>query len=168
MLHLALSLIVDMPEVSPPPPIPPPATLFDLSALLSYWNILLIVAVWATIQTLRRALPHQLTGDGPLVKIVPAMPILGCMAAMWVPGPWIAAGEPLGQRIVLGIVLGAVCSNFHAIASKFGLHDLLKLEVEPDEPKPVLAAVPGIAPELEPTGNVTAPTPLSPTIMRRP
>lgn len=104
------------------------ASIFDLGKLLTYWNALLIVAVWTVIQSVRAALPDLFAKGKPLARLLPLAAIVGCNIAVWIPGPWLAADETWGQRVVLGTVLGALTANFHAVASKLGIHDLLKLE----------------------------------------
>ena len=112
-------------------PSPQLASLFDLARLLSYWNVLLIVAIWTIIQTTRRALPSLLADGKPLAKLLPLAPLIGCCIAVWIPGPWLEADDSAGQRIVLGVVLGALTANFHNIASKLGLHGFLRMEPDP-------------------------------------
>lgn len=104
--------------------------MFNLDKLLTEWNAVLIVAVWVIIQSLRRALPAQLGPKGRWARLLPLMPIGMCVGACFVPGPWLAPDELIGQRIALGVVLGAIAANGHAIASKLGLQALLGLEVD--------------------------------------
>lgn len=106
----------------------PEPAIFDLQKLLSYWNVMLIVAVWTGIQMTRRVLPAYFTPQSVLGRLLPMAPIVCCQVAVWIPGPWLDASETAAQRVVLGTVLGALCSNVHAVASRLGLHDLLRLE----------------------------------------
>lgn len=108
------------------------ATMFDLNALLTQWNALLIVSVWTVIQVVRRSLPAKYFAEGKLLaRLMPLAALVGCNIAMWIPGPWLSPEETWGQRMVLGTFLGALTANFHSIASKLGLHQLLKLEPKP-------------------------------------
>ncbi len=104
--------------------------MFNLDKLLTEWNAVLIVAVWVLIQSLRKALPAQLGPKGAHARLLPLMPIAMCVAATFIPGPWLAPDELLGQRIALGVVLGAIAANGHTIASKLGLQAFLGLEVD--------------------------------------
>ena len=104
---------------------------FDLSALLTQWNAFLIVAVWLGIQTVKRLLPDEFFDDGkPLARILPVLPMAICSVCVWVPGPWLSADETAAQRVILGIILGAVTANMHAIASRLGLHKWLGVEAD--------------------------------------
>lgn len=137
---------VDMPAaavVGLPTPVQM-ASIFDVNALLTHWNMLLIVAVWAGIQAVKRAMPDEWFDAGkPLAKLLPLMPLIVCNIAVWIPGPWLDPAETAGQRAILGTILGTVTSNFHTIASRFGLHGILGIESdtrklktkEPAEPK---------------------------------
>jgi hypothetical protein len=118
------------------------ASIFDLGKLLTHWNALLMVAVWTGIQTTRRVLPQFLTGTAPLARFMPLAPLVLCCIAVWIPGPWLNPDETWGQRLVLGVVLGALTSNLHNIASRLGLHGLLRLEPDPEKKRPKKAAEP--------------------------
>jgi hypothetical protein len=107
------------------------ADIFNLDKVLNQWNALLCVAVWIGIQTARRVLPKLLAGDAPLAKLLPLAPMVICNAAMWVPGPWLDPSETGAQRAILGTILGALTANGHAVASKLGLHSLLRVEADP-------------------------------------
>lgn len=105
------------------------AEIFELHRLLTHWNVLLIFAVWAAIQTLRRVTPDPwFEKRAPLGRLLPVLPLLICGVAVWIPGPWLSGDESVGQKIVLGVVLGALAANFHSIAMRFGLAKLLRLE----------------------------------------
>lgn len=101
---------------------------FDLVKLLTYWNVMLIVAVWIGIQTTRRVVPEWFEGKKLLARLLPMAPIVCCQVVVWIPGPWLDASETAAQRVVLGTVLGAICANIHSIASRLGLHDLFRVE----------------------------------------
>lgn len=111
------------------------ASLFDLGKLVSHWNALLMVAVWTLIQLVRRLFPGALTGSSTLTRFMPLAPILLCCAAVWIPGPWLSSDETWGQRLVLGVVLGALTSNIHNLLSKLGLESLLNLDPDPAKRK---------------------------------
>jgi hypothetical protein len=100
------------------------------SMLISPWNVLLMVAVWTIIQVARRLMPLPFTKGQPFAKLLPIAPIAMCQAAMWIPGPWMTGAETLGQKLVLGTVIGACTSNLHSILSKVGLQGILKVDVQ--------------------------------------
>lgn len=107
--------------------------MFDLSQLLTYWNVLLIACVWAGIQYARKLFPRLLGPDGVYARFLPLLPEIVCVAFMWVPGPWLAPGTMWGQRVILGLVLGMCTSKFHVVTSKLGLQDFVGVEVDPDK-----------------------------------
>lgn len=112
-----------------------PNPIFDLAKLITHWNALLMVAVWSAIQTARRVFAPYLTGAAPLARLMPLAPMTACCIAVWIPGPWLNPDETWGQRLVLGVVLGALTGNLHNIASRLGLHDLLRIEPDPQKRK---------------------------------
>jgi len=99
--------------------------LFELQNLLTYWNVLLIVAVWSLVQTVRGISPQLFGKEGKLHRVVPAMPMVACSAAVWIPGPWLEASASWGEKVVLGVVLGAITANGHSIVKRTGLQNLL-------------------------------------------
>jgi hypothetical protein len=142
------SSIVEMPAaaVAAAPPMLT-ASIFDVNALLTHWNMLLIVAVWAGIQSVKRAMPDEWFDAGkPLARLLPLAPIAVCSVAVWIPGPWLDPSETAAQKLILGVILGTVTSNFHTIASRLGLHSIIGIEADtrklkkakakPEEPKP--------------------------------
>ncbi len=97
--------------------------------LLNKWNALLCVSVWVGIQTAKRMLPDEYFDKGRLLaRLLPIAPIAICCAAVWVPGPWATGEETAAQLLILGVVLGAVTSNIHTIASRLGVHQILGVE----------------------------------------
>lgn len=112
---------------------------FELDRLLTHWNVLLVVAVWALIQSVRRTAPaHWFAKRAPLGRLLPLLPLLLCGAAVWIPGPWFKGDESVGEKVVLGIVLGALTANFAGIASRFGIAKVLRLDggtAAPSEPE---------------------------------
>lgn len=109
--------------------------LFELQNLLTYWNVLLVVAVWTVVQTIRGMFPGWLSKGGKLASVVPALPIVICSAAVWIPGPWLTSDASWGERVVLGVVLGALTANGHSIVKKTGLHNFLPSFMKVADPK---------------------------------
>jgi hypothetical protein len=140
---------VSMPAAEISLPSPEAKNPLDLAEdLLSYWNILLMAAIWTLLQTVKRALPDDLFDEGTkLWRAMHFAPVILTNAAVWIPGPWMDASAAPGERIVLATVLGFLTSHFHSIASKFGLHKFLRIEADtrklPTKPKkPTLSVVP--------------------------
>jgi hypothetical protein len=130
------------------------ASIVDTSKFLTHWNLLLVVAVWVLIQTAKRILPDELFDEGkPLARILPIVPILACNLAVWIPGPWVDPSEGAAQRVILGTILGAICSNGHSVLSRLGLHSLLRLEADTRKlpTKKVLRVIAPPAPDDEAT-----------------
>jgi hypothetical protein len=132
---------IDMPaavvSMTPEPAAPQLAAIFDVNALLTHWNVLLIVAVWAGIQSVKRACPDEWFDAGkPLARLLPLAPLVVCSVAVWIPGPWLDPAETPAQKLILGVILGTVTSNFHTIASRLGLHSILGIEADTRKLKP--------------------------------
>lgn len=76
-------------------------------------NLLIVAAVWVLISVVNRCFP-RMRQTKAYARLAPALPVLLCSAAVWVPG----AADPnlgIGSRIFLGIVLGAVVANAHKL-----------------------------------------------------
>jgi hypothetical protein len=101
-----------------------------LSLLLTPWNVLLMVAVWTIIQTVRRVAPSMFAHGTVLARLLPVAPVVLCQIAVWIPGPWVSEATTAMERVVLGTVIGACTSNLHAVLSKLGLQSILKLDVK--------------------------------------
>lgn len=77
--------------------------------ILQTEHILLMVAVSAVIALLQRVLPGL--ADNPYwARLLPALPVLACSVAVWVPGLLVASP---GERLMLGVVLGSLCGHVH-------------------------------------------------------
>jgi hypothetical protein len=95
--------------------------------VLSPWNLCLMAAVWAGMQTVRKNTPGAWWADGTLGHwLLPWMPMPICVFfAMAVPGPWMPAGTVWGQKLVLGVILGWGSANFAPISKRLGLHKFM-------------------------------------------
>lgn len=84
----------------------------DLAAyILRTEHILLMAAVAAVIEAVGRALPGL--ADNPYwVRLLPVLPMLACSVAVWVPG---LVDGSVGERMVLGVLLGSFCGHFHKV-----------------------------------------------------
>ncbi len=89
-------------------------------------NLLVVAAVWVLISVVNRVFP-KLKAHRVYARIAPALPILLCSAAVWIPG----TADPelgVGSRIFLGIVLGALVANAHKLLGQtvLGRDDRIK------------------------------------------
>jgi len=91
--------------------------------LLSEWNVLLMAAVWVCTAIAERAFPTQFEKGRLINRLEPLFPIVACIIfATMVPGPWMPTeGVTIGQKVILGVILGAGSHNFTAMAKRFGL-----------------------------------------------
>jgi hypothetical protein len=96
---------------------------FDLKNLLVYQNVLVIISSWFIITTLRKTF-HGFFTDGLGRKLLPLMPIVTCEAMVWATIKW-QPDSSTGEKILLGLVLGAMTANAHTVLRKFGLHDYI-------------------------------------------
>lgn len=96
---------------------------FELSNLLTYQNVLVIVAAWFVVTTLRKMAPAFFV-EGVGEKLLPLMPILVCQILVWATVRW-QPDASWGERVLLGLVLGALTANAHTILRRFGLQELI-------------------------------------------
>ena len=82
--------------------------------LLRTEHMLIMLAVSALIALAERFWP-ALERDPLWARSLPALPVLGCSIAVWFPG-LVAGGT--AERILLGIVLGAVCGHAYKLTTQ--------------------------------------------------
>lgn len=109
------------PEVLPPS-VASMGGFFDLEHLLSYQNVLVIIAAWFAVITLRKMFPTFFKETVAGQRLLPVLPIVFCQAAVWITLSWQPTAS-WGERVLLGFVLGALTANAHTIFKRFGLHD---------------------------------------------
>lgn len=79
--------------------------------LLDIDHLLIMVAASASLGLVRRVAPCL--DDNPTwQRILPAMPIVLCSVAVWLPG--LTEGN-VSERLLLGLVLGAFCGHAHKL-----------------------------------------------------
>jgi len=101
-------------------PAPSPHAFFDLQHLLSYQNVLIVIAVWFVIQSLKRMFKDFFTtrlGQ----RLIVLLPMVLCQAAVWATVPW-QPQSTLGEKVVLGLVLAFLTAHAHDVLKRFGLH----------------------------------------------
>ena len=102
--------------------------MFNLNVLLSYQNVLVVIAVWFIIETMKRFAPAY--WKGPMgSKLLVLMPMFWCQVAVWTTMSFQPATTP-GQRTVLGFVLAFLTAHAHDVFKKLGLQSLLPKKKE--------------------------------------
>lgn len=98
-------------------------TFFRLENLLTYQNVLLVVAVWFVIETAKKLFRSffQTTLGSRLLVL---MPMALAQIGVWTTVPWQPASTT-GEKVVLGLVLAFLTAHVHDIARRFGFQDLL-------------------------------------------
>lgn len=97
--------------------------LFDLTNLLSYQNVMVIIACWSLVVVARKAAPKFF--DGTIGKgLLPIMPVMFGEGLVWATMSY-QPDASVGERILLGIVLGTIAANGHTVLKRFGLHGLI-------------------------------------------
>ena len=92
------------------------------SLLLREWNALLMASVWVAMAVAERAFPEHFAPGRLVNRMEPVFPIVACtLCAVFVPGPWMPDDVVIGQKVVLGVVMGAGAYNFAGLAKRFGL-----------------------------------------------
>jgi hypothetical protein len=93
---------------------------FDLKNLLTYQNVLVVIAAWFILETLKKLAPDFWRGKVGQ-KLIVLMPMVICQALVWVTVTWQPETSP-GERIVLGLVLAFLTAHAHDVLKRFGLH----------------------------------------------
>lgn len=104
---------------------PASTTFFQLDHLLSYQNVLIVIAVWFVIQTLKRMFKSFWAGAVGQ-KLIVLLPMVLCQAAVWITLPW-QPDTTIGERVVLGLVLAFLTAHAHDILKRFGLHEYVPI-----------------------------------------
>jgi len=92
---------------------------FDLKNLLTYQNVLVIMGAWFIVETLKLMTPKfWLSKHG--ANLLRLMPMIVCQGLVWVTIKW-QPDASVGERILLGIVLGGLTAHSHDILKQFGL-----------------------------------------------
>jgi len=100
--------------------------------LLTPQNLGIMVASWTIIAVSRRMFP-SLFKKPIMIRLLPVLPILLCMALLWLPGLR-PAGVEWGWMLILGILLGWGTGHLHKILKQTVLGDkILKAPEEPEE-----------------------------------
>ena len=81
--------------------------------LMRVEHISIAAAVWILLSVFCRLFP-KLKARPLYARLAPALPLLLCSAAVWIPGI-VDPATGVGSRIMLGIILGAVAANAHKI-----------------------------------------------------
>jgi hypothetical protein len=82
--------------------------------LLQTEHMLIACAVWVLI-ALTRSLWPGLDNNRLWVRLLPALPVAACSVAVWIPG---LVEGPTAERVLLGIVLGALCGHAHKLTKR--------------------------------------------------
>ena len=85
--------------------------------LMTQANILLMAAVWAVIQVVRRAMPTKIFKSQLWVRFEPLAALVLCSAGVWIPGQQLAT-QSAADRVLIGLVLGFGVSQLHKVFSQ--------------------------------------------------
>ena len=85
--------------------------------LMTQANILLMAAVWAVIQIVRRAMPTKIFKSQLWVRFEPLAALVLCSAGVWIPGQQLAT-QSAADRVLIGLVLGFGVSQLHKVFSQ--------------------------------------------------
>lgn len=92
----------------------------QLDNLLAYQNGLLVMAAWFITEIISRSTRGVIV----MQRVLPALPILVCEVLVFATTSWQPTATN-GERMLLGVLLGALTVNGHMLAKKWGLQDLL-------------------------------------------
>lgn len=99
------------------------AAFFQLESLLSYQNVLLILAAWNLIEVAKKLWPSFWRGKVGS-KLLVLMPMLVCQALVWATARW-QPESTWGEKLVLGLVLAFMTAHAHDVLKRFGLHEYI-------------------------------------------
>ena len=97
-----------------------------ISILLRYENLITMAAAGAIVETLKRAFP-RVHGKDALRRVKPLFPLVWCSVAMVGPFGLAPPEAALGERVMLGCLLGGMTSwayeQFKRLAPRFNKND---------------------------------------------
>lgn len=96
-----------------------------IAIVLKPENLAVILGVWIVLTTAQRVLP-ELFAKPLVVRLLPLMPLVLCIAAMWMPG--VAAPPTVGERVLLGLILGFAVGFVHKLVKQTGLGQDARLQ----------------------------------------
>lgn len=89
--------------------------------LVRYENVLVMGATWIVVGLLYKLVPWFKTA--PIgARFQPLMPVVLASGFVWIPGAMPAA-TGIGERIMLGIILGFSCGHMHKVLKQSGMGD---------------------------------------------
>jgi hypothetical protein len=94
---------------------------FDLKHLLTYQNVLVVIAAWNIIEMFKRMAPDFWRSKFG-ARVLVLMPMLVCQALVWGTVKWQPAAS-WGERVLLGLVLAFLTAHAHDVLKRFGLHE---------------------------------------------
>lgn len=89
-----------------------------IAIVLAPTNLAIIVGVWVLLTTAQRVGP-EVFARPLMVRLLPVLPLVLCIAALWLPG--ITAPATIGERVLLGLLLGAAVGHAHKLLVQTGL-----------------------------------------------
>lgn len=90
-------------------------------AMISAWDLLLIFLVWIGLHTVQERFPEPFVRPKMGWRLLPFLPMLICVPAMFVPGPWMTVEAGWLEKVAFGCLLGVLAYNFGGIAIRLGL-----------------------------------------------
>lgn len=90
-----------------------------VNIILKPENMAVVVGVWVIITTAKKAVPEFMSHP-ILVRILPVIPIVLCVAAMWLPGVG-QTDMAVGDKILLGLLLGFAVGHAHKVVKQAGM-----------------------------------------------
>jgi len=111
-----------------------PGAFFDLQNLLTYQNVLVVIAAWFVIETAKKIGP-DFWRSKPGSRLLSLMPMTVCQALVWVTMPW-QPDSTTGEKVVLGFVLGFLTAHAHDVLKRFGLHEYVPVLGRKLNPRP--------------------------------
>jgi len=119
------------------------------SLLLKAENLYLMAGVWVIQEMANRLLPPRVTQSQTWVRLAPVLPILMCLAGVWLPGI-MPAGVPWTEYVLTGLILGYAIGHSRKIFMQGVLGRDPRLVKEGQENSAVVQPIPPVPKADEP------------------
>lgn len=102
-----------------------PTGLQAIYAMINGWDLVLMGLIWLGLHVAQERFDEWFAKPKPLWRLLPFLPTFITVPSCFVPGPWMPPGIGIGERILFGLLLGAISYNFGGIVNRVGVPKML-------------------------------------------
>lgn len=95
--------------------------------MINGWDLVLMGLIWLGLHVVQERFDELFQKPKPLWRLLPFLPTFITVPCCFVPGPWMPPSIGVGERVIFGLLLGALSYNFGGIANRVGLPKMLGL-----------------------------------------